>query len=158
MSFFPAHLRGGLTPRVRELPLAAAQSGKRGALLLQDGSGNFATCGADPASIAAVAASDYGTNSLGFNHLGVDGFPPGYMQGYLLTDEQPFHAQYVGTLPGAIGGSYGVVLDSDGLWKVDFTETVNTRLKLTKFLTTSPENRNRVQIVFLAANIQLIAG
>jgi hypothetical protein len=50
---------------------------------------------------------------------------------------------------------YGVVLDADGQWKVDFAEVVNTRLKLVKKLTDAPENRNEVEVVFLAANVQI---
>lgn len=154
MSFIPARLRAGMTPKTKERPLAAGASGKKGALLLVDANGAYATCGADPAAIAAVAASDYGANATGFG-LGTHEFPPGFMQGYSVQDNQPFHAQYVGALPAADGGSYGVVLDADGQWKVDFGEAVNTRVKLVKKLTDSPENRNRVEVVFLAANVQI---
>lgn len=154
MSFIAARLRAGMTPKIKERPLAAGASGKRGALLLVDANGAYATCGADPAAIAAVAESDYGTNSTGFG-LASHEFPPGFMQGSSVSDSQPFHAQYVGTLPAADGGSYGVVLDTDGQWKVDFTDTVATRVKLVKKLTDSPENRNRVEVVFLAANVQI---
>jgi hypothetical protein len=155
MSFHPSRLRAGLTPRVKERPLAAGAAGKRGALLLVDANGAYATCGADPAAIAAVALSDYGPDTSGFNHLGASGFPPGYMQAASVQDNQPFKAQYVGALPAAEGGSYGVVLDADGQWKVDFAEVVNTRLKLVKKLTDAPENRNEVEVVFLAANVQI---
>lgn len=155
MSFIPARLRAGLTPKTKERPLAAGASGKKGALLLVDANGAYATCGADPAAIAAVSASDYGSDTSGFSHLGTKEFPPGYMQGYSVQDNQPFHAEYVGALPAADGGSYGVVLDADGRWKVDFGDAVNTRVKLTKKLTDSPENRNRVEVVFLVANVQI---
>jgi hypothetical protein len=157
MSFKASRLRSSLTPKIREVALAAGASGKRGALMLLDSNGAAATCGADPAVIGGVAESDYGTNSSGFNHLGVDGFPPGYIQLCSIADNQPFRAKYVGTLPAATGGSFGVVLDSDGLWKVDFTETTATRVKLVDLrLTESPLNQGEVEVVFLTANVQLI--
>lgn len=155
MSFIAARLRAGMTPKVKERPLAAGATGKKGALLLVDANGAYATCGADPAAIAAIALSDYGPSTTGFIHTGTNEFPPGYMQAVSVQDNQPFHAKYIGTLPAADGGSYGVVLDSDGQWKVDFTDTTATRVKLVNRLTNSPENRDRVEVVFLAANVQV---
>lgn len=154
MSFIAARLRAGHTPKIKERPLAAGAAGKKGALLLVDANGAYATCGADPAAIAAVAQSDYGPNATGFG-LASHEFPPGYMGAVSVQDNQPFHAEYIGALPAANGGSYGVILDADGRWKVDFNEVVNTRLKLVGRLTDSPENRNRVEVVFLAANVQI---
>ncbi len=157
MSFIASRLRNGMTPKIKEVPLAAGASGLRGALMLLDANFAAATCGADPALIGGIAQSDYGTDTAGFIHTGKKEFPPGYIQLVSVADNQPFHAKYVGTLPAAAGGSYGVILDSDGLWKVDFAETVNTRLKLINIdWTASPFNRDRVEIVFLTANVQLI--
>ncbi len=156
MSFSPSRFPAGMTPRTVNLPLAAAASGKRGALLGVDANGAYATCGADPAAIAAVAATDYGPDTSGFNSTGNKNFPPGYLQGHAIEMGQLFKAMYVGTLPAAVGASYGVVLDADGQWKVDFAETVNTRLKLIRKLTNSPENRPEVEVEFLAANVQLV--
>jgi hypothetical protein len=65
-----------------------------------------------------------------------------------------FRAKYVGSLPAADGGSYGVVKDSDGFWKVDFTDTTATRVKLVGRLTNAPENVPEVLVTFLAANLQ----
>lgn len=157
MAFHASRLRAGMTPRIKERPLAAGATGKRGALLVVDVNGAYATCGADPASIAAVAASDYGPDTSGFNHLGVKGFPHGYMQGISVQDNQPFLAHYMGTLPAAPGGTYGVTLDADGEWKVDFSKSAaNQRVKLTSIETTvSPINRNQVEVVVLAANVQV---
>jgi hypothetical protein len=157
MSFIASKLRAGMTPKIRELPLAAGATGLKGALMLMDVNGAWATCGADPASIGGIAQSDYGPDTTGFVHTGTKNFPPGYLQCAVISDNQPFHARYIGTLPAAAGGSFGVVLDSDGLWKVDFTETVNTRLKLVSIeWTASPFNVARVEVVFLAANTQII--
>jgi hypothetical protein len=156
MSFFAARLRGQSVPPTKELPVAAAASFKKGALLLVNGSGQFAECGADPAAIAAVANSAYEADATGFSHLGRSEFPPGYMQGTKVQDEQEFVAKYVGTLPAADGGSYGVIRDTDGEWKVDFAETVATRVKLVGRRTTAPENIPRVIVSVLPANVQII--
>lgn len=156
MSFQLAHPYGRSVPRVIEKPLAAAQTFNAGALLLADASDNFAECGADPASIGAVALSGAGSDTSGFNIFGKKEFPPGKMQAVPLKTDLPFTAKYVGTLPAANGGSYGVVRDTDSDWKVDFAETVATRVKLVDRRTTSPENIARVVVEFLAANIQLL--
>jgi hypothetical protein len=156
MSFFPAKLRAGMTPRTRELPLAAGAVGLRGALLVQDANGAWATCGANPALIGGIAASDYGPDLSGFNHLAVKGFPPGYMQGISPTDEQPFCCQYLGVLPAADGASYDVILDADGQWKVNFASVANPRVKLVGRRTNSPENLNLVIVTVLPANVQIV--
>jgi hypothetical protein len=156
MSFILAESQDGSIPRVVERSNAAGQAYNKGALLLVDGSNNFAECGADPAAIACVAEAGAGADTANFvNVLGVKGFPPGKNQGTYIKD-QVFSARYVGTLPAADGGSYGVVRDTDGLWKVDFAETVNTRLKLVGRMTGSPENQPRVKVKFLDANVQVV--
>lgn len=129
----------------------------QGTLLLVNGSNEFAECGADPVAIAAVSCAATGADATGFNRLGVKGFPPGKVQGIRVTRERRFRAKYVGALPAVDGGSYGVIKDSDGQWKVDFAEVVNTRLKLVGRRTNSPENLPEVIVVFLAANVQVMA-
>lgn len=129
----------------------------QGTLLLVNGSNEFAECGADPAAIAAVSCSATGADATGFNRLGVKGFPPGRVQGIRVTRERLFRAKYFGALPGVDGGAYGVVKDADGLWKVDFSDAVNTRVKLVGRRTNSPENLPEVIVVFLAANVQVVA-
>lgn len=144
-----------MVPMIREKAVAAGAAFEEGALLLVDANGLWAECGADPAAVAAVAESGYGSDTSGFIRTGKREFPPGYMQASVVAREQPFHAEYVGTLPAANGGSYGVVRDTDLKWKVDFTDVTATRVKLVNRLTDSPENRNRVEVVFLAANVQI---
>lgn len=155
MSFQLAHPDGIRVPRTVEKNLAAAQAFLEGALLLADASDNYAECGADPASIAGVSVSAAGADTSGFNRFAKKEFPPGKMQAIALTGIV-FSARYIGGLPAANGASYGVVRDSDLYWKVDFTETVNTRLKLVDRRTNSPENIARVLVIFLTANIQVI--
>lgn len=156
MSFKLARAKSQSIPRYKEKALAAGASFKKGALLLVNASNEYAECGADPASIAAVAESGAGASTEIGNRTGKEEFPPGFMQGIAVQDEVEFRARYVGALPGAVGGSYGVVKDADGLWKVDFGEVVNTRLKYVRSYAGSPENLPEVGVVFLAANVQVI--
>jgi hypothetical protein len=157
MSFIPSHIDGQKMPRTIEKSTAAGSAFNDGALLLANASDEFAECAADPAVIGAVAASGAGADTTGFNRLGVKGFPPGKVQAHWVGDEQVFSAEYVGALPAAAGGSYGVIRDTDGRWKVDFNETVNTRVKLqSKKPTESPINRPRVLVTFLPANVQVL--
>lgn len=155
MSFQLAHPDGTHVPRIVTKPLAASQTFLEGALLLEDSNGAYAECGADPAAIAAVAPNGGGADTSGFNILGQKSFPPGFLDGISVRNVI-FSAKYVGTLPAADGGSYGVVKDSDGYWKVDFSETSATRVVLVGRRTTSPENIARVLVRFLDANVQTI--
>lgn len=156
MSFILARAKSQSIPRVREYPLAAGAAGLRGALLVRDANGAWAECGADPASIGGIAESDFGaTTGIGTISTGKLEFPPGRMQATVVQDEVEFRARYVGALPAADGGLYGVVRDTDGLWKVDFGEVTATRVKLVGRLTDSPLNVPEVLVVFLAANIQV---
>jgi hypothetical protein len=156
MSFQLAYPKGVGVPRIVQKAVAASQAWLTGALLIADGSDNWAECGADPASIAAVALSGYGADTTGFNLLAKKEFPPGFMQAIALTAEIALTCKYVGTLPAANGGSYGVVRDTDGLWKLDFTETTATQFKLVDRRTLSPENIARVVVIPLVAKIQIV--
>lgn len=124
----PARNSGGKIPQTVEKALVGGYAEAGGALLVVNGSDQYAACGADPAQIAAVALTPGGTDSTGFNILGKKEFPPGYMQGILIQG-QKFNAPYIGALPAAPGGQYGVIRDSDGVWKVDFNEIVNAVLQ-----------------------------
>jgi hypothetical protein len=156
MSFQLAYPKGQSVPRIIEKAVAAGQSWNLGALLIADANDAWAECGADPASIGAVAIAPYGTDTSGFNILGRQEFPPGRVQAITLTAEIQLSCKYVGTLPAANGGSYGVVRDTDGLWKLDFAETTAAQFKLVDRRTTSPENIARVIVVPLVAKIQLL--
>lgn len=156
MSFQLAYPKGVAVPRIIEKSLAASQAFEVGALLVADASDNWAECGADPASIAAVACSPAGADSTGFNVLGRREFPSGKVQGIALSAEVPLSCKYVGTLPAANGGSYGVVRDTDGFWKLDFSETTAAQFKLVDRRTNSPENIGRVIVIPLVAKIQVV--
>lgn len=150
MSFEIAYPEGVGVGRVVNRPIAAAQAWEVGALLNIDGNGALVEVGADPAAVAAVALAPTGADTSGFNILAQKAFPPGTMQAATVRDRK-FTAAYVGALPAADGGSYGVVRDTDGKWKVDFTEVVALVVKLVDRRTASPENVARVVVEFLPA-------
>jgi hypothetical protein len=151
--FILARPEGQSVPRVVEKDLAAGAAFEVGALLLVNGSGQYAECGADPVSIAAVAESGAGADTSGFNILARKEFPSGRMTGTAVRN-MLFRARYVGALPAADGGAYGVIKDADGFWKVDFNEAVNTRVRMLGRLTDSPINVPEVLVKFLDANVQ----
>lgn len=157
MSFIVARLHGTKVPPVKELPVAAGAAFETGALLIRDANGAWAECGADPAVVGAVAESGFGADTSGFAHLGRKEFPTGFMQATKVQGEQHFHAEYVGTLPAAAGGAYGVVRDTDSRWKVDFADTTNQVVRLVNIeWTQAPLNKNRVEVVFLPGVVQII--
>lgn len=156
MSFKLARAKSQSIPRVKEKALAAGAAFKNGTLMLVNASDEYAECGADPALIAAVSQSGAGTSTEIGNRLGKEEFPPGRMQGIGVQDEVEFRSRYVGALPAAVGGSYGVIKDADGFWKVDFNEVAATRVKYVRNYGLSPENIPEVGSVFLAANVQVI--
>lgn len=156
MGFVLATLDGQSIPKCVEKDSAAAADFPMGSLLLVDGNGDFAECGADPALVAAVAASGVGPDTaFGANRLGVKGFPPGRVQAFPVQNFQRFRAKYVGTLPSVTGGTYGVVKDTDGEWKVDFAEVTAMQVKLVELPALDPlDGDARVTVIFLTAKVQ----
>lgn len=146
---------GGTIGNLPEYPLASGYAENQGALGFINSSGQFEACGADPALIAGVANSPGGTDTSGFNITGHKEFPSGYMQ-VIDPTQRRFRAFYVGALPAADGGQYGVIRDSDGYWKVDFSEVVAVAVTLVGRLTASPESQAEVLVEFLPAIIQPI--
>jgi hypothetical protein len=144
---------GGFLDPLVEKALAAAFAEAQGALVVVNGSGQFAACGADPALVAGVTNTPGGTDTSGFNILGSKEFPPGYMQ-VIPARGNLFRAPYVGTLPAADGGEYGVIRDSDGIWKVDFDELAAPVVVLAGRLTDDPEDQPEVLVRFLDSVIQ----
>lgn len=157
MSFYPATAFNQSVPRTIERALASGYAANKGALLVLNGSNQFAECGADPAAVAAVAIGAGGADTDGFNITGRKEFPSGYMQAYWPGNGQLFLARYTGTL-GTPGTAYGTVRDTDGLWKVDFAETTTTQVIFHKSLNVAPESLPLVLVSFRAAIITQIPG
>jgi hypothetical protein len=139
----------GLTKNVDSGTTAFAE----GALLLLQSDDEWAECGADPASIGAVALHGYGTSTAIGAHFGRVEFPTGKCLA-IPVQGKVWRAQYIGT-PAL--GDCGVVKDSDGKWKVDFSDTTNDRVTVTKILNnTELGGFNEVECFFIASVIQVV--
>lgn len=129
------------------LTVAAAQTFKTGAAVVLDGSKNVTECGADPASL-------YGF-SLGDVTAGVSKDPQDNTKVTVLKaiEGEKFWMSCTSAPSEAThrNNSYGLVKDADGIWIVDFTDTVATRV----FVHRVDVDRNMVEVSVLAANRQI---
>ncbi len=150
---------GGLPPDITQKKVASGGAWLEGALLTVNGSDEYAMAGtSDPAlnTLAAVALHDVGTGSGALYPIGVKEFPPGYAQAIPLRAGRRFTALYTGTLPATAGGSYGVVYDTDLKFKIDFSDTTNTRFKLNNIGWSKPPlSRGRVTVTPLAGFLEI---
>lgn len=103
----------------REYPLATGQTFVRGQLVKKDGSNNIiAVSGADPTPILGIVAEPAAKVLIAGKvivHV-MDGIALFAMQG----DDAPVTANK--------GQNYGLAQDADGVWYVDGTDVVNTRV------------------------------
>lgn len=126
------------------LLLAAAQTFKAGAFVLLDGSLDVAECGADPALIYAIALEDAGKNQQ----------DPLFVTVMKLREDQQFWMDGSSAFAQTdVGASYGVAKDADGIWYVDKTDVVNTRV----FVHRIDVNTNRALVSVKEANRQIPA-
>lgn len=151
-----------MTPAIEKpMSVPATYAENEGALLIDDGNGNWAVCGPNPPLIGAVAVTPGGndTTSLAgvgaFNIRGRKEFPTGVMQAIFAGDSQTFLAKFVGTPPTSGRGMFGVIRDTDGFWKINFNDTVNQRVLVTSLQTPTPEAQPYALCQFLAAFTQL---
>lgn len=140
-------------PTTRQRALADANDIEQGSLLLVDGSGLYDECGTNPTSVAAVALSAAGVGSGAEFPIGSKEFPPGYLQGMVLSADDDYDALFTGTI-GTVGTDYGVTKGSDGVWRVDFSKTSNDVVRYIRNLDSGPIDSPRVVVRFLAAIIQ----
>lgn len=118
----------------------AAQTFKLGAAVLLNGSQNIAECGADPASILGFAAHPAGKNIPATEDLV-----------WKASEGQKFWmAGTSNPVKANINASFGIVKDADGIWIVDITDTVATRL----YVHNIDLERNLFLVSVLAANRQ----
>lgn len=111
----------------RRLPIATNAAWRSGSLLLVNGSDQWEECGADPALIGGVALDEVGDGVGPLVPTGRREFPLFNAGAIVVTPDTLFSGPYVG-VPQI--GNYGVVKGTDGIWRVDFTETVNTRVRV----------------------------
>jgi len=167
MSFQLYNLRSQSMAKVIERDVADDESFFKGALLIENGAGDFEEVDngdyAYSGPIDGIALARYGTDGTvpyegtpSFDITGGFGMNPGRMQAIQLGQgnrELLFSALYVGDLPAGIGGSYGVIRDTDGRWKVNFADTSATVVRLEDLRwTADPINKNRVVVSFLAVD------
>ena len=105
-----------------QLTDAAAQTYLQGALVVLDGSKNVTECGADPASIYGIANGAAGKHPEGATQTTVSKAFNG--QKFWMT----FDIGTTATRAANENKPYGVVKGSDGIWVIDSTDVVNTRV------------------------------
>lgn len=155
MSFYPAKLDGMATPRVVQKAIAANEVFDVGALLLVDANGEYAECGADPASVAVVSIAEAGEDTEGFGGHGRREFPPGEVQGVPVAEGQLFTAEFTGAI-GDVGTAYGVAV-VNGEWVVDFGDVTATAVVLVDKLDEVPGGwPGRVLVRFESTAVQEI--
>lgn len=162
MSFAAAHLRAQSVPMIRTLRVAEDESFFKGALGVANEYGEFEELdeyGLSAGDVEYIALSRFGKDGTvqyegtpSFDILGGFGFPPGEIPCLVVSpgNRKDFYdAFYVGTLPEVIGGVYGVVLDTDGQWKVNFADTNGGIVRLESLeLAQHPLNKGRVVVTF----------
>ena len=124
-----------------QLPLAAGQTFKTGSFVVYT-AGAIQECGADPASIYGISTGVAGMNPV----------DPAKCIVYKAFEGQKFWMQ-ASSDPAAAnrGVSYGVAKDADGIWYVDFTDTVATRV----YVHDVDTDTKRVLVSVLEANRQV---
>lgn len=157
MSFRQATLNSGHTPVVREYPVKAAEAWPDGALLMLDTDGLLVECGADPTAVAGVALGAYGGTATVYDRTGALGTPPGTALVMLARDNAEFTCEVKGTITDLdILDEHGVIVDTDGDWKLDIAETTTKVVKVVRLLDTGIGTPTRVVVRFLAAAVQAI--
>ena len=115
---WPAYNRSGSRPYVKRFPLASGETFYAGDVVVLDGSGDVAeVSGADPNPILGIAAEN-----------AADVVESGYVCVYVANADTVFAMEGSSDPTEAnIGEDYGIV-ESDGVYIVDLTDTSNVRV------------------------------
>lgn len=111
----------------RRLAIATNAAWKSGALLTVNSIDQWEECGADPALIGGVSLDEVGDGTGPLVPTGRREFPPYTCGAVIALEGVIFSGPFVGT-PQI--GNYGLIKGADGVWRVDFAETVNTRVRV----------------------------
>lgn len=107
-------------PRVRQFPLPAGQVFKAGDFLTRNASREAVeVSGADPTPLLGIAAEDAANVT-----------ESGFVNVYVFDDSWEFAILSAGADPSIANKNvaYGIIEDADGVYCVDFTDVVNTRI------------------------------
>lgn len=158
MSFKESRTQHQGVPTAWEVPVADGEAFEIGALgTLVDGEFTESTS-PDPDDATHISQTPYGAATADFTvpipmHLGHREFPPGKA---IVTEilATKWRCKYLGDLPAATGGLYGLTRDTDGLWKLDF-DTVTGDLVARYLRPLAPDVSGitaiEVEVEFLAA-------
>lgn len=134
--------------------IASGETFKEGALVLRNGDGDWAECGADPALIAGVALCAVADANP------ADTFGTVVPTVPVATADQEFRGTLEGTYAAAdLGDDFGVVLDATGYWTIDRSDTSNTRVRIVGVEdgVAVGDINVPVRFIFLPANRQVIS-
>ena len=138
---WPARWPVGLRPDTERHVLASGETFPAGAFIVKDGSSEITeVSGADPSSLYGIAAEPAS-----------EVLESGYVVVYHFN--QSTYIAMQGTrvpVAGDVDTEYGIVEDSDGVYLVDLTDTVNTRVNVLDV----DLDRELYFVKVLAANIQ----
>jgi hypothetical protein len=127
--------------RIREYPLPAGAAYLQGAAVVLNAGGEAAECGADPALILGFALHAAGADPNTTRMLVALAHATGTF--FIQGSSNPVAADK--------GDSYGIAKDGDGIWVLDKTDAVATRLLIVDVDLT----RNLYEVRVLTANRQL---
>lgn len=150
MPKFPALAADG-TRRIRQFSIAVASTYKLGAAVLLDAGEDLIEAGADPASILGFAAAPVTSGKLvgelADSSTDIGGAPVQLAEEgrlfWMAGDSNPVKAD--------INQKFGLVKDADGIWTVDKTDIVNTKVHVHDV----DLDRNLFLVSVLAANRQI---
>jgi hypothetical protein len=155
MTFIMATLKGAAIPPHVERPVADGEAFPKGAPL-EVVAGEYVEAGAASVNVVAIANGGYGpevagpSGESGFIRIGTQEFPPGFMQG-IPVEDQEFHAEFVGNIPAATDGTFNPVKGPDGEWRVNFA-AAGTILRYLGTVAPGPLDapwQNRVRVKFV---------
>ena len=151
---FEAAAVGGLSTPIWTWPVDAAAAWVRGAVVIDDGSGELVEGGADPTLIAGIATSTYPPTNNYATDVGkfIPALPGQLFEGSIDNNGDLGNGVTTATM---LGESFGITQDSAGIWYVDVAKTVGAgatavRVRLAKFVDPAATVQGRVRFVFLS--------
>lgn len=130
---------------VRQYNLKAGQSFALGAAVLLDATPEITECGADPAAILGFACEPTGKDP--------EGATTKMLVAVVAQGERFFMSGTSNPVAADVNVLYGIVKDANGIWTVDKTDVVNTRV----YVHAVDTDRNLYLVSVKEANRQIAA-